>query len=265
MRGLLRELARPVPLRSLVDWDRRVPPPEWLHGPTDAPGQQIAVAAVGVQLTGPAQAHAAILYDDGRGEFFAIHFCAMREWKNEPLSAAEPFLWVPAPMDPIELPHFAELCALVAESRTMDEVPFAFQYDKANVFDRTTGKLFLGPSGYGLTCATFVLTMLASVGVRPIALKTWPNRPCDAPWQRRTLALLERAHGEHEMLTQAAEIGALRFRPEEVAASCSYSTASYPVDFQSVLSRGRDVLQVLGARHVACWYDKDCALDEVNG
>jgi len=118
----------------------------------------------------------------------------------------------------------------VAEQRALDDVPFAFRYDNRVVFDRTTGRL-LGTRGEGLTCASFVLAMFASLNIRLVDFASWSSRRCDTWWQAR---VLRAARGGHAELLRG-QWGSVRFRPEEVVAA-AYESAR-PMGFISAVAQ----------------------------
>jgi hypothetical protein len=77
----------------------------------------------------------------------------------------------------------------------------------------------IGPNKHGLTCATFVLGVFHSVGLPLIQYDTWPQRrEGDEEWQRYIIEALKQTNAspEHIQLVES-EIGAVRYRPEDVA------------------------------------------------
>lgn len=222
----------------------------WINDPVQMPYAKIRFAAVGITNPQPGQMHAALLYENANGEIHALHFCWHHRWRDE---AAPPgYFWAQPAVRPSIARSLAALCRMVAEQRALGEIPFAFRIDPLALFDRGTGR-FLGPEGQGLTCATFVLAMFASIGLKLVLGSDWPQRACDRDWQGRVLQLLAAHDPVHASLLRS-ELGAIRYRPEEVIAAAAQKTR--PVPFQVALMNGRDVLKRMGLLELACWYDQ---------
>jgi hypothetical protein len=100
-------------------------------------------------------------------------------------------------------------------------VPYGFSFP-TETFDRETGEWLLGPGGYGLTCATFVLAIFEFSGVRLLAYEEWPVREEDQAWRDHIIRQLAKSSSERTRAHAAAlrdDDRAVRYRPEEVAAS----------------------------------------------
>src|SRR5579884_2353244 len=215
----------------------------WLHDPTTY--GDVRFVAVGIARTGRAQVHAALFYRGIDGALRALHFCWDHAWSDE--LAPDCYYWVTPAVRSSVARSLAALCRLVADQRPLDQVPFAFRYDNRVVFDPATGQL-LGPRGEGLTCASFVLAMFASINIRLVEVASWSSRRCDAWWQARILRL---AHGTHAERLRA-QWGSIRFRPEEVVAAANQT--SRPVRFATAVEDGREVLYRLGMSVLGCWH-----------
>ena len=100
--------------------------------------------------------------------------------------------------------------------------------------------------GAGLTCATYILAVLDSIGLALLDEQTWSARPDDAAWQERILALLRETPGVPLAHLQAVmnTVGIERIRPEEVA-GCFASFPS-PFNFENATSLGAQILEELG-------------------
>jgi hypothetical protein len=95
--------------------------------------------------------------------------------------------------------------------------PYGLKFE-GTTFD-VTGRLALASNTRGLTCATFVLAALRSVGVLLIDDSDWPIRMTD------DLAFLEfirkfASQSHYAVLQREIEEGVKRVRPEEVTAAC---------------------------------------------
>jgi hypothetical protein len=220
----------------------------WLNDPCEKPYAQIEFAAVGVRATDPAaQLHAGILYVGLDRAVRLLHFCWDRDGRDE--VPRDPYFWVQPGLRKSIARSLAALCRLVAKANALARVPWQFRYDPALVFDRGSGQR-KGASGEGLTCATFVLAMFESIGVRLVDVKSWPSRPCDESWKKRIFRI---ANAEHVARLEP-QVAAARFRPEEVTAATRVIVAGTPVRLSDVLPDARAVLSRLGASSLSCWY-----------
>lgn len=100
------------------------------------------------------------------------------------------------------------------------------------MFDEATGKSLLGPTGLGLTCASFVLAIFEFSGVRLLAYEQWPARPEDRAWRDHVIGLLARSPNPDWQAHAAAirnDDRTIRYRPEEVTAGAGLypPTASF--------------------------------------
>jgi hypothetical protein len=103
-----------------------------------------------------------------------------------------------------------------------------------------------GSTRHGLTCATFVLAVFHQAGLPLVRYDSWPvNRPGDAEWQESIVNLLERTGAAPEHIAKVkTEIGAVRYRPEEVAGAAT--SVSIPAEFPSASERAQEILLKLG-------------------
>jgi hypothetical protein len=100
------------------------------------------------------------------------------------------------------------------------------------------------PKGVGLTCATFVLVTMESLGLRLIDEDTWPSRDEDKAWQAHIVGMLEARASEHAAALKS-NIGLVRVRPDEVAGAGTEK--DWPVEFQSANRLARQILSELAA------------------
>jgi hypothetical protein len=124
-------------------------------------------------------------------------------------------------------------------------IPYGFTFP-TGAFDGETGKSVMGPSGKGLTCATFVLAVFEFAGIRLVAYDDWPVRAEDEAWRQHILDLLARSGSERTKEHAAAiraDATAVRFRPEEVTAAAGL----FPpvVGFSSAVNVGRQICRTL--------------------
>ncbi len=126
-------------------------------------------------------------------------------------------------------------------------MPYALRVE-ASRFEES-GRLVLGAGELGLTCAAFVLLIFRNAGVELLDCATWTQRSpertaADEEAQRRLVVMLHRENSAHADAV-AAEVGCLRFRPEEVAAASAHRP--HPVDYARVEALGQLLIAALRA------------------
>lgn len=124
-----------------------------------------------------------------------------------------------------ELDHIHMMSHLLATYRLNCEIGIPYGPCGGGVISES-GE-FLGEIGDGLTCSSFVLQMFESQSYILIDKSTWPNRDSDIQWQEELLQDLNyKFNREQTDITHFAEqrkkLGALRFTPNEVAASTTF-------------------------------------------
>ena len=127
----------------------------------------------------------------------------------------------------------AGFCRRIASSRRNRTIPYAFQDDSEAVFALRTADIAKLDDHTGLTCSTFVLTVLRSVGIRVIDRIGWPFTEEDARIQRRIAGVLRRAGWpEQADIIEAEADRKVSRRPQHVAGALLEDSA----DFRSVIS-----------------------------
>jgi len=127
---------------------------------------------------------------------------------------------------------------IIAIGTTAHDVPFGITYID-NAFDHH-GRFIAVPEGLGLTCATFVMSVLSHLAFQIFDLSTWSWRFSDIWWQWKIIRRLRRDGATDHANTMRRHIGSRRFRPEEVAAAAS--GPEIPLTFQDARRRGRVVI-----------------------
>ncbi|WP_291997005.1 hypothetical protein [Candidatus Accumulibacter sp. ACC012] len=123
-----------------------------------------------------------------------------------------PYLWGASALDQVNNTVMAAYVATLQQNSNV--VNYGFSVD--GLFFRDDGQYVVQPIGRGLTCATFILVVLRRNGFELLKTDDWGDRPGDAEWQNQIIEVLDRCAPEHaEAMKQ--DIGASRFRPEEVA------------------------------------------------
>jgi len=204
----------------------------------------IAHAAIAIRSVGSAQRHIGVLHrEGGSDDVVLLHLAWHHDLRNQP--PGPNYLWIDMPIPAIRLRQVAAICRKVWRSNQGD-VPYAFSPPN-DCFDESTGRFLLGPTRHGLTCATFVLAVFETAGLPLVQYETWPDRGAeDRQWQEFVVRQLREsnlpASNEHIAAVQS-EIGAIRFRPEEVAGAATVS--ELPAAFDLVQPLGELLLEKL--------------------
>jgi hypothetical protein len=133
-----------------------------------------------------------------------------------------------------ELFQLAVLCEHVFEAK--EDMPYGFRYSRATKFLRD-GRLQTADGCKGLTCATFVLALLACYDIMLLDLGTWPVRAEDEV----AIHWIAANQSDPEV---AAEFPCTRYKPEEVVAGCIAN--SFNVPFASVEQLGKQIVEKMG-------------------
>jgi hypothetical protein len=84
--------------------------------------------------------------------------------------------------------------------------------------------------GKGLTCSTFITSVLRSLGFDVLKEDEWPQRSDDLVFGKKIVDMLVAANANRDHIQAVREdIGAQRFRPEEVVGAITLS--AWPVAF----------------------------------
>jgi hypothetical protein len=160
-------------------------------------------------------------------------------WHNQ-LKNGQPkdaYLWIDPPIPTRRARQVAARCRQILRENTRG-IPYAFSPPN-DCFDIETGGFLFGPSRVGLTCASFVLAVFDSAGVRLADYATWPQtRADDVQWQQSVIRQLEEDGAEPEHIAFINnESGAVRYRPEDVAGCAAADQLPCPFDIAEPLSQ----------------------------
>lgn len=223
-----------------------MPDPIWLHFLPDVPFEGLRSAGVAITLTGPERWHAGMLHRP-QEEVVNMLDLANDHWlRNSPPS--NKYAWVQLELPAVRLLSVAAMCRRIAKlyASPARGLPYAFRY-KDTVFS-ADGKMLLGKSEHGLTCATFILAVLKSAGVDLLKLDEWPQRDGDMDRHRELLTMLQgdpnvsRAH----IAEVTGEVRCVRYRPEEVVGAASL--AQLPVSFVDAETAAGQLIQAFALR-----------------
>jgi len=186
----------------------------------------------------PQQRHVGLIYriDDSGPQFchLAWHFIL----KDEPLP--EEYYWGPSGLDEINKPFMAAYIALLKQNAK--SIPYGISY--TGIYFDDQGQYIVHPIGYGLTCATFILAVFERNGFNLLQTKYWPSRPEDSVWQEQILNdLQDRGASSEHVEAARKEIGAARYRPEEVAAGVISDEA--PLSYPEAESIAKEIIEDL--------------------
>lgn len=171
--------------------------------------------------------HVGILYRDN--EIRLLHLAWHLRLENDP--PTRDYLWISPPIHELRAKQLAANCRLVWRRNAQNGVPYAFSDPRGFIWP--SGELKLGPTKFGLTCATFVLAILEMTGLRLINYDTWESRGDDENFQKWVISMLEKSKVDEAAISAArSEIGLVRYRPCEVAGAAM--VAPPPLDFTDV-------------------------------
>ena len=195
------------------------------------PGEAGHWVVVAVGRSGASQQHIGIMHRSHDSSFYFLHLawhCKLCQDAKQPDYLS---VWVAPNVPPKRQRAIAAFCRRVWRKNARHGIPYAFSSPQGS-FDPATGAYLIRPSRYGLTCASFVLALFHAAGLPLADYDSWPSgRPGDAEWQREIIELLEQQQTDRQHIDHLrSEIGAVRFRPEEVAASTGLAPPA--ADFQ---------------------------------
>lgn len=187
------------------------------------------------------QRHIGILHCGvSQAEVLLLHLAWHCDLRND---APRDFLvWIDPPIHDVRARQLAAFCRKVARPNAQ-KIPYALSPPN-DCFDTSTGDFLLRPATIGLTCATFVMAVFQAVGLQLIEASSWPARPEDEVWQRKILGLLaaKGADAEHVKRVER-EVGASRFRPEEVGGAAAHEP--WPAKFEDAARLAQEILERL--------------------
>jgi hypothetical protein len=207
-----------------------------LYSSKQRPFIEIRHVAIAIAIVHSGQQHTGILHKEEVSDEARLAHLA---WHNQ-LKNGQPkddYLWVDPPIPQRRARQVAARCRQILRANYRG-IPYAFSPPN-DCFDLETGSLLLGPSRVGLTCASFVLAVFDSAGIRLADYDTWPRqRAGDFEWQKHVIEQLQEdgASPEHIALVKD-EMGATRYRPEEVAACAAANQVPCPFSVADPLSQ----------------------------
>lgn len=185
------------------------------------------------------QRHVGFIYQiDDFGPRFC-HFAWHYKLEDEPLPPD--YGWGPSGLDLVNKTVIAAYVALLKQNAR--DVPYSIDYDDEVCYFDNNGRYITQPIGRGLTCATFILSVFSQLGFNLVEADTWPERPDDAQWQQQIISVLTRYVLPEYIEAVKQQVGAKRFRPEEVAAGVI--SENIPLNFSAAHTLAQEILQDL--------------------
>lgn len=187
------------------------------------------------------QRHIGVMHRDSNGQLHFLHLARHCHLRNDHHRPKYLSVWV-APGVPAERQRIvAAFCRRVWRKNERDGIPYAFSNPQDSL-DPATGAFLVGPTRFGLTCSSFVLALFHAAGLQLAVYESWPaDRAGDREWQQSIIAALESLQTEQVHIDHLrGEVGAVRFRPEEVAASAAH--APPPTEFQWAEPFGQQIV-----------------------
>ncbi len=193
--------------------------------------------AVGVRLFPNGLTHSALLNRSGKN-VLALEVREHGDLRNDVASSSLSFVHLDVESERERM--IAARCRLIHKRHGAQGLPYAFRFKATRFAD--DGSAILGEAELGVTCATFVLAVLASEGIELVEVASWPDADStDRSWQAFMINVVRRKDASQADLLFAEEIGAPRFRPEEVAGAAAVF-AGAPLSFDQVAMHAAAVM-----------------------
>lgn len=166
-----------------------------------------------------------------KGEVKEIHLGWHHYFIHQDIEALDSFIWRAPKLPNSRLRSVAAKCQIVAENQKKNKknekakLPYAIGYYSGREFDENG--IYTDNKGveYGMTCATFVLTIFKSVGIELVHWEDWTKgRPDDKRWFKYIISKLEEGVkdgiiSQEHLNNVKGEKKCARYRPEEIFAA----------------------------------------------
>lgn len=182
--------------------------------------------------------HTGLIYRNAAGEQRFLHLAFHHDLRDEIAPVSSRYFWADCAW--LALPDFEVVGdTLIAYIESVsEETEIAYGFDGSDVhFDGGGHYVSLDPAK-GLTCATFIATVLESAGVPVVELTTWQPRADDEEWRAIIMEALQ-----HEAPDRAAEVAQspmeFRLRPDEIAGAST--GVKLPLVFQEAIAAAQPI------------------------
>lgn len=193
--------------------------------------------ALAIRRVGPDGTHCGVLFQSADGTPWILHLAWNYRLMSGPVD--DQYAWVEASLAASN----RKLLAILADRiwNRQPQIPYGLTSLGVS-FDPESGNINTVPPGHGLTCASFILTLLRSKGFHLLDEDTWPENANDAwhTWVVETLTADSDAT-EEQVRAVAATVGSRRFRPAEVVGSGTLAVEQWPVGFDSATAVAREI------------------------
>jgi len=178
----------------------------------------------------------------------AWHYMLRSAPEGENDGPNESYMWADvAELENEERRVVASYLSTIAELKPL--IPYGLKAERIT-FDTKTGEIVCQPEGRGFTCATFLLSVMKTLGYNVVDESSWPDdRAGDAEWQERIIELLRRRAPEHADAVRR-DLPCARFRPEEVTGASA--KVGWPHNCAEAEAAGAEVLADMEAATTSC-------------
>src|ERR1700722_13657039 len=226
--------------------------------PDHAPAAKMGFVAVAINIFGT---HLGLLYRLNMAEPIRfLHLAWDHDLKNELFDSAKPeiYFWTRIAIDPLREQHVAQECEDVFVGNP-DGIPYGFGEPFGRYDD--TGKFIASSGCVGLTCSSFVASVLEGAGVSIIDRNGWGVSCNDAAFFDWVIRMLRgefpdrpKAKRESHVPAIQAQIaaGAYRYQPMQIAGAAT--SEIIPVSFQEVVKLAEEVRIKLPQSHRANYF-----------
>jgi hypothetical protein len=209
-----------------------------LNDPWNSGVDEVDLVGYAIRRTGARQFHVGLLYKFGK-KVYLRHQCRHLEVTEE--EAVHPdYLWT----------NIAALSTLnkrlIANKMSRaggDKVPYGIGYRvEGGYIDRKTMKYVVTELGDGLTCSTYIVAALETLGFTPLDRPTWNPTEEDSLWQAQMIDRQVQANPASKEHFEAAKghVGEPRYRPDQLVASAY--PGSWPISQETANDLGAQVV-----------------------
>lgn len=214
--------------------------------------QSEKIIGISVGKSAPDQLHNKLLinFNNVQGELHLEfhHILTFSETFENP----EMYIWDIPAIPESRLKSLAARCIKVIKNIEFQDVPYAIEYKGRRKFDKEgIYNSYSSGDEYGVTCATFILTLFDSVGIDLLDWQNWENRDDeDNEWFTRLIRIIEIERGRGRLLMSdehfnnlKSEENCKKIRPEEVFASVFCN--NLPINFLCSSTMGTNIRNYL--------------------
>lgn len=134
-----------------------------VYSQSQSPLSEVEFAAIAIKQVHRSQNHIGLLYRSGDSDSVKLLHLAWHYDLRNNLPGRDHF-WVAPHIPRLRLQVLAARCRQVFR-KNRNRIPYGFSPPN-HCIDKKTGEFLLSPTRHGLTCATFVLAVLESIGIR---------------------------------------------------------------------------------------------------